>query len=105
MSQLTSCRIKFGRPPIERNRLFAALSSSRKSKEISAREAARRLGADHKTFFGPDEKKAAVEKKVQVSLHCYFTNKNQIHDLLKYSLEYQKTRFKRLFAQFLYRLT
>ena len=43
--------VKFGRPPMERNRLLGALSSSWKSKEISAREAARQLGVAHKTFL------------------------------------------------------
>ena len=43
--------VRFGRPPMERNRLFGALCSSWKSKEISAREAARRIGINHRTFL------------------------------------------------------
>ena len=43
--------VKFGRPPMERSELFWTLRSSWESKKISAREAARRLGVDNKTFL------------------------------------------------------
>lgn len=43
--------VKFGRPPMERTELFGTVRSSWESKEISAREAARWLGVDHKTFL------------------------------------------------------
>jgi len=43
--------VKFGRPPMKRTTLFRTLKSSWKSKEISAREAARQLGVSHATFL------------------------------------------------------
>ena len=43
--------VKFGRPPMERSGLFWTLRASWESKEISAREAARRLGVNHRTFL------------------------------------------------------
>jgi DNA invertase Pin-like site-specific DNA recombinase len=42
---------KFGRPPLERPVLFGELLGSWKRREISAREAARRLNVDSKTFL------------------------------------------------------
>jgi len=43
--------VRFGRPPMERSGLFWALRASWESKEISAREAARRLRVNHRTFL------------------------------------------------------
>ena len=43
--------VRLGRPPMKRTTLFRTLKSSYKSKEISAREAARQLGIYHTTFL------------------------------------------------------
>jgi len=59
--------VRFGRPPMERNGLFGALSSSWKNKEISAREAARRIGVNHKTFLAWMKKSLCGEKSTHFS--------------------------------------
>ena len=43
--------VTFGRPPMERPELFTEVRKAWKRREISAREAARRLGITHKTFL------------------------------------------------------
>lgn len=43
--------VRFGRPPKERPEEFAAVYQAWQRKEISAREAARRLDVTHKTFL------------------------------------------------------
>jgi len=43
--------VQFGRPTTERPNNFQAVSKAWKHKEISAREAGRRLGVHHKTFL------------------------------------------------------
>ena len=43
--------VRFGRPPLEKPEDFPAVQTAWQKKEISAREAARRLGVTHKTFL------------------------------------------------------
>ena len=43
--------VRFGRPPLAQPREFSAVRQAWLKKEISAREAARRLGVTHKTFL------------------------------------------------------
>ena len=43
--------VRFGRPPLEKPEDFPAVQVAWQKKEISAREAARRLGVTHKTFL------------------------------------------------------
>jgi len=43
--------VRFGRPPLEKPESFPAVRLAWQKKEISAREAARRLGVSHKTFL------------------------------------------------------
>ena len=43
--------VRFGRPPLEKPENFPAVQTAWQKKEISAREAARRLGVTHKTFL------------------------------------------------------
>ena len=43
--------VRFGRPPLEKPEDFPAVQIAWQKKEISAREAARRLGVTHKTFL------------------------------------------------------
>jgi len=43
--------VRFGRPPADRPMLFPEVRGAWERKEISAREAARRLSIDHKTFL------------------------------------------------------
>ena len=43
--------VRFGRPPLEKPEDFPAVQTAWKKKEISAREAARRLSVTHKTFL------------------------------------------------------
>ena len=59
--------VRFGRPPMERSGLFWTLRASWDSKDISAREAARRLGVDHKTFLFWMKKSVCGEKSTGFS--------------------------------------
>ena len=43
--------VRFGRPPLEKPEDFPAVQTAWQKKEISAREAARRLSVTHKTFL------------------------------------------------------
>ena len=43
--------VRFGRPPLEKPESFPVVHLAWQKKEISAREAARRLGVTHKTFL------------------------------------------------------
>ncbi len=43
--------VRFGRPPLEKPESFTVVHLAWQKKEISAREAARRLGVTHKTFL------------------------------------------------------
>ena len=43
--------VRFGRPPLEKPEDFPAVQIAWQKKEISAREAARRLSVTHKTFL------------------------------------------------------
>ena len=43
--------VRFGRPPLEKPEDFPAVQTAWRKNEISAREAARRLGVTHKTFL------------------------------------------------------
>ena len=43
--------VRFGRPPLKKPEDFPAVQTAWQKKEISAREAARRLGVTHKTFL------------------------------------------------------
>ena len=43
--------VRFGRPPLAQPKEFPAAHQAWLQKEISAREAARRLGVTHKTFL------------------------------------------------------
>ncbi len=43
--------VRFGRPPLEKPENFPAVRLAWQKKEISAREAAQRLGVSHKTFL------------------------------------------------------
>jgi len=43
--------VRFGRPPIERSKIFAEIQKKWKSNKISAREAAKRLNISHSTFL------------------------------------------------------
>lgn len=43
--------VRFGRPPLARPKEFSAVHQAWRKKEISAREAARRLSVTHKTFL------------------------------------------------------
>ena len=43
--------VRFGRPPLKRPENFPEIRLAWQKKEISAREAARRLGVSHKTFL------------------------------------------------------
>jgi len=54
--------VRFGRPPMERASLFWTLRASWESKNISAREAARQLGVDNKTFLAWIKKSIYEEK-------------------------------------------
>jgi len=49
-------------PTMERSELFEILRASWESKEISARDAARRIGVNHRIFLGWVKKNSSGEK-------------------------------------------